>query len=277
MSSSYDIIYLRLSPQLGFAPKSKPIQEHFTDLGMRISQVPEAESLLFAGFYAGGHESPGQPLFTEIAFFHHPFGPGGEFRIGHLDKRAGVSEIHRPGPIGTSGDTEPASNTPVVVHHDNPVFFSLESGLGGAYPHAGRVRAMVAQNQDWPFGQSLFKIGVLLAREHIPERLVPDPLDLILGVTKIGNVVNPMAGVYAVLTSAGALPEVHDHGPPFAYPTCRIAQELRGWIFPEGLKRWLNSQPEEGEPGYFQEGPTLQNWASLGTTWQLQQFGFTPE
>jgi len=53
------------------------------------SPGPEDQGFFLAGLHAGGHKPPGQPLFAEIAFFHHPFGRVGNSGLIFLIKGRG--------------------------------------------------------------------------------------------------------------------------------------------------------------------------------------------
>jgi hypothetical protein len=66
--------------------------EKLPDIGFRIFQVSHHNGA-FRGFHAMRLFPFGQTFGAEIAFFHHPFGPGGEIRVCLIDKRPGIPEV----------------------------------------------------------------------------------------------------------------------------------------------------------------------------------------
>jgi hypothetical protein len=86
--------------------------------------------------------------------------------------------------IGAGGNTVPATNTPVVIHHDDPVGF-FPGGVDGTNLHTRRVLTLLALNRqiDEPLLGDLRRIVIMLGVfkiDKIPslESENPDPLEL---------------------------------------------------------------------------------------------------
>jgi len=65
-----------------------------------------------------------------------------------------------------------------------------------------------------------FQVGVLPARNTSRKRFIPDPLHLVLEVSKVRNVVRPVAGVDTFLAPCRAFMECAPPCP--AFPTSRL-------------------------------------------------------
>jgi hypothetical protein len=203
ISSSHDIINLRLSPQFRLAANGEMSLEKLAHIGIRVAQVAEKQSLFFAGYHAGREKSCGQSLYAEIALLHNSFGPGRKSGVDFLDKRPGVSIIHGPGSIGASGNAEAASNASMIIHHDDSVLCPLEGRLRRTHPDTGRVFTMIAEDKDRSLLDTGLDVRMFLARESIPKPFRPYPFNLILLVAEIWNIMDIVAGLDAIRTAMG--------------------------------------------------------------------------
>jgi len=154
---------------------------------MFVVQVTKDDRILFAGLYTCRNLPDGDPLVTEGTFLHDPFGAGRVFfvRFGFIQHSPGIPEIKAPGPVGTRGHTEAASDAAMIIHHHNPVFFPFKGCLCRTNPDTGRVFAMVAKDHEGHMLDLFIYKFIFLAREGIVVRGFPDPFDLILRVPEI--------------------------------------------------------------------------------------------
>ena len=168
-----------------------------------ILHIAEDQGFLLTGDDTGRKHPFGQPLLAEVAFLHDAFGARRKIRIDLRDKRPGITVVHASCAVGAGGHAKPATDAAVIVHHDDAVR-SLERGLRGADPDAGRIRAVVAQNRQPQFLKVLSLIRMIFTGEDGGKRFRPDPFDLILGVAEIGNIVNRVTGGDAVRATVAA-------------------------------------------------------------------------
>ena len=180
----------------GFLRRSSLI----SDLGSSRSPNTNALYSLQASTQAG--ISPfGEPFIAECAFFHNAASSGRVLAVEFcLDKRTRVPPVQTAGAIRACRHTVPASDTPVVVHHDNTVRAS-ECGLGRAHTYARGVVAMIAQDNEWKplhvFLDIFLHEFVFIVRKSMIKRRLPDPFDFVLGILHLRDIVNSVAGIYA--------------------------------------------------------------------------------
>jgi len=138
------------------------------------------------------------------------------------------------------------------VHHDNTVV-APPGGTGRTDLNAGRLVAMVTQQQGGGMLILFLEEFELLFVECVFELLFPHPLDLVFRTFEFRDIVCMMTGldtVFAVLCLV-ALLEIHHHGPPFGrqrflYGLCigrQLIEFLKGG---RCLQRILVCQGPEG-------------------------------
>ena len=147
--------------QFGPSPYGLAATNEVTDFRFGLRDISKEKGLIPAGRHTGRLQIFGEALIAEIAFLHNPVSPGGIFRVDRFDKGAWVSEIHAPCPVRAGSDTEPAPDAPVIIHHDYAVA-PLKRSLRRAYTDAGRIAAVVAQDNHSPVTPGLVCIGVFL-------------------------------------------------------------------------------------------------------------------
>ncbi len=64
-----------------------------------------------------------------------------------LDERPRVPPVEAPGSVRTTGHTVPTSDAPVEIHHDDAIL-TPPCGPGGTKLHAGRIIALIAEEQN---------------------------------------------------------------------------------------------------------------------------------
>jgi len=128
-------------------------------------------------------------LDTEGAFFHSALHSGPVSEI--VDRRVYLffgnvwfCPVEDPSFIRTCGDAVPATDAPVVIHHDNPVRF-LPRGMDRTYLHTGRILTLLTLNGeiDESFFWNQIRVIIMFRVFEIdkvsslePEN--PDPLEL---------------------------------------------------------------------------------------------------
>ena len=127
--------------------------------------------------------------------------------------RPGIHEVEASRSVGAGCHAEAASDATVVVDGDKPAG-RLVGGAGKADTHAGRVGAVVAEQEEAPLLDAFGKDGGRIGCEGVFKRVVPDPLHF-LGSGDVGHVVELMAGIHdgLHLFRTGEAAGVYDHGP----------------------------------------------------------------
>ena len=153
----------------------------------------------------------------KLHFSTTPIGPGGKFAVHFLviQAQARILEIETAAAVGTCGHAETAPDTAVKIHQHDAIAFAFESGLGRAHPHAGRILAMVAQNQVGAVLGFFIYEWVWIIRKGIMVMGFPNPFDFMVCILKIRDVVGLMTGfdhgfqVMGTVEPAG----IDDHAP----------------------------------------------------------------
>ena len=153
---------------------------------------------------------------TEVAhFFKEVMERGDAFffpivhvRVDFFFRNHGRAVVEPPGLVRTCGHAVPASDAPVPVHHDDAVLLPLPRRLCRTHPGAGRVVAMVAQQQDVLLGGE----AVFLAFESG----FSNPVDVVPLVPVKGHVVLRPAGIQTGSAFRPAFREIDHHAPPAA-------------------------------------------------------------
>ncbi len=197
-----------------FTPERKMLPQNFINFGVGISQISHHYGPVFTGLHTGRKLTFGQPLRTKSALLHHTLHPGRITRVGVFNVRPGVFPVKATGPIRTGRHTEPATDAPVHVHHDDPVF-PFKRGLGRTDPHTWRMLTMVTEHNKFPLVQILVQVLVRRVRKSVLKLLFPDPLDFVLFVRDQRHVMRVMARFNTFLTRLVFLtnPGINYHAP----------------------------------------------------------------
>ncbi len=167
------------------------------DFRSGVFHVSKHQGLFLAGRHAGREDPPAESFLAEIAFFHHALGSRREILVDLFDKGPGITVVHTPCAVGTGGHAEPASDAAVVVHRDDSIG-PPEGGLRGTDPDAGRVVAVIAENGQGAVPHLLRHLGNRFSMKYFLAGFEFYPIDLILGVAEIGDIMREMTGVDAI-------------------------------------------------------------------------------
>ena len=96
------------------------------------------------------------------------------------------------------------------VHHHDAVL-TLEGGGGGAHAYAGRVFAVVAQQEEIAVQELFGHVGVHVVREDVGVLVRPDPFDVLVAGDG-GHVVGMVARVDHALEVIAAAEEAETRG-----------------------------------------------------------------
>jgi hypothetical protein len=140
---------------------------------------------------------------------------------------------------------------------------------------------MIAHDNKGPAFYSLGHIFMFKIWKSIVKWLLPDPLYFILDIPDVRHVMSLMAGSNAVSTipfaCLPALFHINNHCPSIASQRVRIVRNPTLAAACQHLDGWQKAQPQGTNPTYPQKGAPMHfhQLASFGSTWQVQQSGFT--
>ena len=146
--------------------------------------VPVGQASTQAGYLPCSH-----PLDTKGAFFHSTLHSGSvsevvDRGIDLLFWNVWLCPVEDSSFIGAGCDAVPATDAPVVIHHDDPIRF-LPGGMDRTYLHAGRVLTLLALNGqiDESFFRNQVRVIVMFGVFKIDqvsslESENPDPVEL---------------------------------------------------------------------------------------------------
>ena len=216
-----DVVHAGLGAQSGFAADGEVLRQGLTHGRTRIVQVAE-DHRAFGGFHAGGELALSQAFGAERALLDHAAGTHGELGVHILHVGLRIAEVEAAGAERAAGHAETAADAAVGVHHHDAVL-TLEGGGGGAHAYAGRVFAVVAQQEEIAVQELFGHVGVHVVREDVGVLVRPDPFDVLVAGDG-GHVVGMVARVDHALEMfrRGELAGVDDHGPAFGVQGIRF-------------------------------------------------------
>jgi hypothetical protein len=184
-----EVIKLRFCTQIFLEPKDPLAIDDVPNLAVGIEKIPKFPRPCGTGFHTGWISSGPHPLDTKGAFVHGTFHSGSiskvvDGRVYLLFGNVRLCPVENPSFVRAGCNAVSASNTPVVIHHDDPIRF-LPGGVDRTYLHAGRLLTLLALNRE--IDESLlgnqFRVIVMFRVFEIdqvsslePEN--PDPLEL---------------------------------------------------------------------------------------------------
>src|SRR5512139_307486 len=273
IATSHDVIDVRAGAQFRLTAHGEMGIEEFPNLRVGILHVAKYQSFrLLHGLHARRHEALGQPVGAEGALLHHPFAAHGisgirwllVFEVGGWR----ILVVEASCPEGTAGHAVTATDAAVLIHHDEAVI-PLPGGLGGTDPDAGRVGAVVAEQEERLLLQFLGQVEVLLTGERMLVVVGPEPLDLLLLVVVRRYVVELMAGLDGLLGGLCVqLRHIYHHRPLLGGESLGMGRERsRSRLhLPKPIEDWQSPQSQRGDSGHLQEASSaaLHHFFSLG-------------
>jgi hypothetical protein len=183
------VIKFRFCTQVFFETEDPLSIDDVTHLTIRIEKIPKFSCSGRAGFHTGWIPSISHPLDTEGALVHSTLHPGAVSQV--MDRRiylflwdVRLCPVEDSPFIRARCNAVPASNTPIVIHDDDTVWF-LPGGVDRADFYAGRLLTLLTLNGK--IDESLLgnDFGVIVMVrvfeiDQVPslEPENPDPLEL---------------------------------------------------------------------------------------------------